>query len=404
MKNYLINHTRPLPLKGQVQRYAWGKIGRASRIAPFLSSDATQGPLAEYWLGAHPKAPAEVVLPDGTQVSILELLQDPAELPFMLKVLSINGEFGLSIQSHPDLELARRLHIKDPKNYPDPFHKPEAGIALSVIKLLYDIKSPDGLKEARECYPELNEVFSDDTRALLAADIDHNSEDAARLRKAAFQDCITADPARVSSVVEKILKRLSSSIETSVPEEVDLIARLSRAYGSGDPGLVVLLVMNLVNLQPGDAIFIGPNVPHAYLDGDLVECMACSDNVIRAGLTPKYRDVDTLIASTNYAYAGDPKKAELRQIEEGYDEFKLPVEEFCLKRLAPHSGPVEVDVTKSHAVVFCIGGEATLLSRGGENDMALTDGSAVLIPQGSQGWMISTDAAQVFIARKGVLT
>lgn len=36
---------------------------------------------------------------------------------------------------------------------------------------------------------------------------------------------------------------------------------------------------------------------------DCVECMACSDNTVRAGLTPKYIDVDTLCEMLNYSPA-----------------------------------------------------------------------------------------------------
>ena len=42
--------------------------------------------------------------------------------------------------------------------------------------------------------------------------------------------------------------------------------------------------------QPGvQAIYLAANVPHAYVSGQLIECMATSDNVVRAGLTPKLR-------------------------------------------------------------------------------------------------------------------
>ena len=59
-------------------------------------------------------------------------------------------------------------------------------------------------------------------------------------------------------------------------------------------------VLNLVTLEPGTALFIGPNIPHAYLKNELVECMAPSDNVVRAGLTPKFVDVSTLLEMINY--------------------------------------------------------------------------------------------------------
>lgn len=45
-----------------------------------------------------------------------------------------------------------------------------------------------------------------------------------------------------------------------------------------------------INKSESNGIFIGSCVPHGYVFGDCIEIMATSDNVIRAGLTPKYRD------------------------------------------------------------------------------------------------------------------
>lgn len=87
----------------------------------------------------------------------------------------------------------------------------------------------------------------------------------------------------------------------SAPAEVEILNRLRRRYGDGDVGLLAVFFMNVVTVLPGRAIFIGPNIPHAYLDGDLVECMACSDNVVRAGLTPKHKDVETLLEMMDYS-------------------------------------------------------------------------------------------------------
>ena len=36
---------------------------------------------------------------------------------------------------------------------------------------------------------------------------------------------------------------------------------------------------------------------------DIIECMASSDNVVRAGFTPKFKDVDTLLSMLTYRYA-----------------------------------------------------------------------------------------------------
>ncbi len=78
-----------------------------------------------------------------------------------------------------------------------------------------------------------------------------------------------------------------------------LFLRLHTQY-PGDIGLLSLFFLNYLTLSRGQAIFLGPNIPHAYISGECVECMATSDNVVRAGLTPKYKDIDTLIGMLTY--------------------------------------------------------------------------------------------------------
>jgi mannose-6-phosphate isomerase len=389
----------PLRLVGHPQNYSWGKVGKASRIAPFLEGEVADEPLAEYWLGCHPKAPAQVILDDGSRLSINDILSSSASLPFMLKVLSINPHFGLSIQSHPDTIRARELHARDFKNYPDPFHKPEVGVALSEVKLVYDIKSPENLRDVICRYPELAGLLSKDTKDLLEQGGCGDEGASTALRRGVFVDCISADPPRVEAEISKILARFNAGSCREIPDEILIIRRLSGAYGRGDPGLPALLVMNLINLQPGEAIFIGPNIPHAYLDGDLVECMACSDNVIRAGLTSKYRDVSTLVSTTDFVYKREPQFVEAREMLNGSTEFSLPVNEFKLSMIRPDLDGVRLETQFGHSVVFCVGGRAVLWDRVSGYRSVLTDGSAVLVPMGYANLEISTEEAQVFVAQ-----
>ena len=78
-----------------------------------------------------------------------------------------------------------------------------------------------------------------------------------------------------------------------------LMSRLALDY-PGDRGALCPLLLNCMTLEKGEAFFMGPNEPHAYISGDCVETMALSDNVVRAGLTPKFRDVKTLCSMLNY--------------------------------------------------------------------------------------------------------
>lgn len=82
----------------------------------------------------------------------------------------------------------------------------------------------------------------------------------------------------------------------------DLVQRLDSQF-PGDVGLFVLFFLNYVKLEVGQAMFLRADDIHAYLSGDIMECMAASDNVVRAGFTPKFKDVDTLSSMLTYNYA-----------------------------------------------------------------------------------------------------
>jgi len=400
MHKYLLEKGSPLSVVGRVQEYAWGKVGDASRISGFFSGEVPCVPLAEYWLGCHPKGPAEAFLPDGTRCSLLELLPGLEALPFMVKVLSINPDFGLSIQSHPDLALAQKLHSRDPKNYPDQLHKPEVGVALTPVRLLYDIKPARALCEVTKAYPEMLELLSEATRKAVVAYDGADGESATAVRRGVFVDCINADANSVRRVVEGILNRPTEN-EANNSEEVSLIRRLAKTHGAGDVGLVTTLVMNMVSLNPGDGIFIAANIPHAYLDGDLVECMACSDNVIRAGLTSKFRDVKTLVETTQYQQIGLPRPAPKQELSPWYSEFLLPVSEFRLGVVAAGARDVSVNCREGHALALCIGGRAHISSGELKDCVALVDGGAALLPKSAVEYRVSTDSGQVFVARPG---
>lgn len=134
-----------MELVGFVHNYEWGKVGNDSAVAqlatlndPEFSVDE-KTPYAELWMGSHPSGPSKYKSSGMT-------LKD--ELPFLLKVLSINK--ALSIQVHPNKvslrnvfatckcyillffqSEAQKLHSKQPNIYKDPNHKPEMAIALT---------------------------------------------------------------------------------------------------------------------------------------------------------------------------------------------------------------------------------------------------------------------------------
>ena len=101
----------------------------------------------------------------------------------------------------------------------------------------------------------------------------------------------------VSSLAAKLLYAYDQTRQLTRKEE--LVLKLEMQYPD-DVGVLAALLLNLVRLEPGDGLYIGANEPHAYLNGECIECMAASDNVVRAGLTPKYMDVKILCSMLTY--------------------------------------------------------------------------------------------------------
>lgn len=396
----------PLRLVGRVQEYAWGKVGLNSRIGAFASEMRADAPLAEYWIGAHPKAPSEVELADGTKVALdvalsrfpLELLgekviqREGPRLPFLAKVLSVNPLFGLSIQLHPDRERARALHAEDAEHYPDPSHKPEIGIAITPVTLLYGCKSASTIRDVVAELPAFEEAIGEDlTNRLRHLASDERAEVA--LVKAIFSRCLALPPDCASMVAQRLHKALPHV--TSLEEERGIFSRLQRQYGYSDQGLLALFLMNVVKVDPGGAIFIGPNIPHAYLDGDLFECMACSDNVVRAGLTSKFKDVRTLseIVDCSPGLAGliTPKPG-----SDGFLTFDTPTNEFSARVLPLGASKATIGSAGGPGIVLCLGESVLIKSLSTGREVRLGDGGGAFLPADSGDYELKTVQAVVY--------
>jgi mannose-6-phosphate isomerase len=388
--------SRPLPVIGTVQSYAWGKIGATSRIYPFLEGFEATKPLAEYWLGAHPKAPAEVILPDDTRIGLDLLFQDGQRLSCMLKVLSINPDYGLSIQSHPDSRSAQLLHAREPHNYPDPFHKPEMGVALTPVTLLYGFRPLPDIARVLERFPEIRQVWGESFCYRLAQAVE--AYDPVLMREM-LSLLLRADRTIVVAAVEALMARWGDGVDT--PPEMVILRRLYPRYGAADVGLIALFVMNIVSVSPGLGVFIGPNIPHAYLDGDLVECMACSDNVIRAGLTTKYTDVESLLETVSFESATRPSLLRAKGATHDFAFFDVPVSDFSLGVVEEGSGVVTCQARAEPSLLFVLGEEATVQSLDSGVSVRLGDGGAVLLPGSSGAYEVKRKNASLFWAGSG---
>ena len=282
----------PMRLATTIRPYDWGSV---TALPELFGTEPTGKPQAELWMGAHPGAPSTVGdVPLGDLIA-----RDPAatlgertaarfgpELPYLLKVLAI--ERPLSLQVHPTSEQAaagyagenaRGIPLDDfARTYKDASHKPEMVCALTPFHGLCGFRAPAsaaGLLD-RLGVPGLRPWIDTLT-----------SGEPAPAMRTVFAEMLGEAARPLRDLIERAL--LGSA-------EPDLAAYgdIARAY-PGDPGITAALLLNHVELEPGQALYLGAGVPHAYLGGIGVEIMANSDNVLRCGLTPKHVDVPELL-------------------------------------------------------------------------------------------------------------
>ncbi|MCU0521168.1 MAG: mannose-6-phosphate isomerase, class I [Anaerolineae bacterium] len=381
---------RPYHMRNQVQTYDWGTRDADAYIPRLLSIDPEPGvPYAELWLGVHPKAPSTIELPDGATVGLdvwvaahpiaalgQVVLERFGGLPFLLKVLSA-GE-ALSIQAHPTKAQAEVLHAADPAHYPDDNHKPEIAIALDGLAALMGLKPFADLAATLTRYPEIA-AFVGEAVATRVSDVVRlvgapglPGTDESCLARALFSALIVnaaADPTALSAAVDALAARLVA--QSGRLDEVERrFLDLRGHYGSSDVGLFASFLFNNAHLDAGEALYTTAGVPHAYLKGNIIECMANSDNVVRVGLTPKFKDARTLLEimdttpMTPHVLDGDPATDQsgiTRWI------YTTPAAEFEMRRWAlPQGASHTIDKGEVPAVLLVVEGEVTVTSPAGQ--------------------------------------
>ncbi|KAF9936143.1 Mannose-6-phosphate isomerase [Modicella reniformis] len=298
----------------KAQSYDWGKIGSSSKVAKFASSSPgftidESRPYAELWMGTHPSGPSTLHQSDKTLESVLKAnpqLLTPyfydkyqGHLPFLFKVLSINK--ALSIQAHPDKQLAEKLFRERPDIYKDDNHKPEMAIAITDFEALCGFRPLNEILDALNNWSELRdlagyEVVKNFQESVTGSKVEQGHS----ALKTLYTAVLTAEASRVKEGLDRLIEKLKATgLVYQRPSIEELLLRIHSQF-PGDVGVFSLFFLNYVVLQPGQAIFLAANEPHAYLSGDCVECMAASDNVVRAGLTPKFKDVQVLTQMLTY--------------------------------------------------------------------------------------------------------
>jgi mannose-6-phosphate isomerase len=355
-------------------------------------------------MGTHHAAPSQVLMEDGkTTSSLYEFIGH--DLPYLFKVLSVAR--ALSIQAHPNKTLAEKLHAERPTVYKDPNHKPELACAVTAFQAMCGFRPADRIAAFLEAVPELvavvgQEVSSAFIAASKNANNDHTDELEAALSRL-FEALMKSETTVVAAQLSTLIARLKDDGEGQKLDQCiaadekagaalhisELVPRLYSQY-PGDVGVFAPFLLNCFVLQPGEAIYLSPNIPHAYLDGDCVEVMACSDNVVRAGLTPKLRDVNVLCSMLEYN-CSQPAIMTGESTGACTLEYRVPIDEFVLWRTAmPSNTPVEtLPKCATDAIILVYSGSATLAAEHADDNInnakqQVKAGSIMFLREGTQ--------------------
>lgn len=388
-------------LTGKVQHYAWGGT---EYIPALLGIDNTaQQPYAEYWMGAHNSNPSVVQWNEKKGIALNELIKEDTNgwlgekvagqfgtLPYLFKVLDVKDM--LSIQVHPSKAEAEKGFARENeagipldaphRNYRDDNHKPEVMLALSEFWLLHGFKEKKLLLQTlqqTEAFKILLPVFEKEGYYGL------------------YKQVMELLQATVDGMLKPLLYKSkplykANQLSKSDPAYWACKAAASQAgnYTGIDRGIFSIYFFNIVQLHPGQAIFQGAGIPHAYLEGQNVELMSNSDNVLRGGLTPKHIDVPELLKHTLFegivpqVMNGEEKEAEI--------VYHCPVPDFVISKITPDKQTSFTNTAYSAEILLLAEGEADITTSA--QTLHLKKGESVIAGAG-QNYTISTPTRAV---------
>ncbi|AKK10520.1 mannose-6-phosphate isomerase, class I [Corynebacterium uterequi] len=391
-------------LTGTMRNYPWGS---RTLLADLRGAESpSPRPEAELWYGAHPGAPATVdgrplgeLIADDPTAALGERLIERfgAELPFLVKLLAA-GE-PLSLQAHPSLQQAQEGYAREDaagidvaasdRNYRDRNHKPEIIVALTPFRALSGFRPVAATREffaALNC-PALNHY------APILQGSDENDD-----LRALFTTWITIPAATRVALITEVVAAAEAALAGAedlpewIAQALRVVVELNDRY-PGDVGVLGAMLLNVIELAPGEAAFTDAGQLHAYLEGLGVEVMANSDNVLRGGLTAKYVDVPELVRVLDFSATQDVR---VGRRDDG--TYEAPVDDFVLARhrlAAGESRRLRVD---GALIAVCTAGEAVCEDAAGER-LTIAPADAVWVPA-ADGDVVVTggeQGAEVFV-------
>ena len=394
--------SRDLPsfllMQNPIQGYDWGSHDALTTL--FGIPNPAGKPQAELWMGAHPNGCSEVTLAGDVQKLSTLIESAPAavlgdatvarfgSLPFLFKVLC--AEKALSIQVHPSKaqaeagfarEEAAGIDIKaSNRNYKDPNHKPELVFALTPYQAMNGFRA----------IPAILALFE---RVKLAAIADLVAALAANQNEAGLQHFFHQLLILTGPRKEDALAGLLAYAAAHQDEETFALVTSLAAQYPGDVGLFSPLLLNVVTLQPGQAMYLDACTPHAYVRGTGLEIMANSDNVLRAGLTPKYIDVAELLDCTRCLAKPDDQILLSPRMEGAVQHYDVPVPDFTFS-VYPAGG--HQLTTTSAEILFAIDG--TVILQQGKQSLRLEKGQSAFIPAATGSYQLLAEGR---VARAG---
>jgi mannose-6-phosphate isomerase len=356
-------------IEGRIQHYSWG--GKTFLPDLLNIDEPVELPYAEYWLGVHPNGVSSVVLSENATTGLQTFIQSDKKkhlgqhvlaefnaLPFLLKVLDVKDM--LSIQVHPtqqaamagyhrENELGIPLHATN-RNYKDQNHKPEIMVALSDFWLLHGFAAD--IESRLNKYPLLNSFKSDyaegGIKSLYKKIMEMPQQEIDRL--------LSIHAAIIIPSFEK------GEFNQDSPDYWAAKAFITFDTNNGhfDRGIFSIYLFNILHLKQGEGIFQGAGMPHAYLEGQNIELMSNSDNVLRAGLTNKHVDIPELLS--NLEFVPTIPAIIPGSLNNAHTYYPSNVPDFELHSFFLRSGATKEKLFNGPSIMIMLSGKAHFLS------------------------------------------